>query len=83
MTTYSEYQQHQLVYYGTKIMITKHHLIPRSKGGTNDPENLLMIEEELHHAWHLLFGNRTISQIIRMLTKIKYSPNKTIFYRRY
>ena len=63
--------------------MSKHHLIPRSRGGTNDPDNIMMIEEDLHHKWHMLFGNQTISQIITMLEKIRDSHKKTTFIRKY
>ena len=61
---------------------TKHHLVPRSKGGGDDPGNIMMMDEKLHHAWHVLFGNQTIGQIIRMLLGIYYAKGKTTFYRR-
>lgn len=50
---------------------TRHHLIPKSRGGTNRPENLLTLNWEEHHQyWHKLFGNRTIEEVIEVLQRI-------------
>lgn len=38
-------------------MSTKHHMIPRSRGGETAERNLLDIPEKLHQAWHYLFTN--------------------------
>lgn len=34
---------------------TQHHIIPRSRGGTNDTQNLVLIREHRHRALHTLF----------------------------
>ena len=59
--------------------ITKHHLIPRSVGGSNDDWNLLRLNWDEHHEyWHKLFGNRTIFEVIvllKRLIKMKKMPS--------
>lgn len=37
--------------------ITTHHLVPRSRGGDNSPENLSKVRDTEHRAWHTLFRN--------------------------
>lgn len=47
-----------------------HHLVPRSRGGANDRQNLLLIDMDRHEAWHKLWGNRTIEEVLRLLTRV-------------
>ena len=49
----------------------KHHLKPKSKGGKKCPENLLSIDVYRHQAWHLLFGNKTLDEIIDLLIRTR------------
>jgi len=50
---------------------TKHHLTPKSQGGTNGSYNLLLLKWNQHHEqWHRLFGNFTLEQIIECLQRI-------------
>ena len=49
----------------------RHHLTARSRGGTNDPSNLLLLTIERHVLLHKLFGNRTLDEIIGVLTRLK------------
>jgi len=44
-----------------------HHIIPRSRGGKNEPDNLIQVERRKHEIYHELFGNKTPDQIIRYL----------------
>jgi hypothetical protein len=46
----------------------KHHLIPRSRGGTNHPHNLRIVEQAHHRAWHLLFGNMLPDEVASAIT---------------
>ena len=49
----------------------KHHLIPKSRGGTDDPSNLLLINIEKHICWHKIFGNRTLDEVIEILQRVR------------
>lgn len=49
--------------------LTKHHLRPRSRGGSNSPKNLVMIWRDKHDSLHLLFGNSTLDEILQILLK--------------
>lgn len=44
-----------------------HHLIPVSRGGTDDEENLKEIPTKVHEAWHTLFKNWTPTEVIAFL----------------
>ena len=39
-------------------------MIPRSRGGTNDPSNIIRKDIREHAAYHQLFGNMTIAEIV-------------------
>ena len=44
--------------------LTTHHLIPRSRGGNNDPRNLVDIPNHIHQAFHLLFRNKLPEEVL-------------------
>jgi hypothetical protein len=48
---------------------TKHHIIPRSRGGTDDIENIVYIPSRKHEYYHALFENRTPEEIISYLNR--------------
>jgi hypothetical protein len=41
------------------VKMTKHHLVPQSRGGETSDSNLVLLNERGHQAWHFLFGNMT------------------------
>jgi len=47
-----------------------HHLVPRSRGGQGVESNLLRMDISRHNAYHLLFGNLTLSEVIELLQRI-------------
>lgn len=47
----------------TGVTYNRHHLVPRSNGGTDDPENISVVPRHLHKAWHLLFSNMSPTDI--------------------
>lgn len=50
----------------------KHHIIlPRSRGGENIDSNLFLFDVYRHEAWHLLFKNKTLFEIISFLERGK------------
>lgn len=50
---------------------SKHHLVPRSRGGTNLPNNTILLNIEKHQCWHTLFGNLTLDEVIELLIRIR------------
>ena len=49
----------------------EHHLKPRSRGGNNLGSNLIELDAYKHSAWHLLFKNLTIDEIVALLLRLK------------
>jgi len=49
----------------------RHHLTPRSRGGENNPWNVLTIHVERHFYWHKVFGNRTLDEAIDILCRLR------------
>lgn len=54
----------------------RHHLKPRSRGGQDLPSNLIRMDENRHGAWHLLFQNRTLSEVIEILERLRGMKKK-------
>jgi len=59
-----------------KGVITKHHLIPKSRGGLTNSKNLLRLDLQKHICWHKLFGNRTLDEVIAELQRVKRIKEK-------
>jgi len=57
--------------YRRKQKMTRHHLIPRVRGGDYSPQNILYLPREKHDAWHSLFGIFTLDEAIAYLREIK------------
>lgn len=53
----------------------KHHRLPRSRGGSNSPHNISIVERKLHRAWHMLVGNMTADEAAAMLTDTWIDPD--------
>jgi len=51
-------------------LTTKHHVWPKSRGGSNDKKNIYLVRDQKHRAYHLLFGNKTPPEAIRHLIKV-------------
>jgi len=50
-----------------KNSITQHHILPRSKGGGDDSDNIALVKRKYHEKYHSLFENRTPTEIIDCL----------------
>jgi hypothetical protein len=50
--------------------VTRHHKRPKSRHGGNEPENIVIVPESKHRAFHHLFWNSTPEEIARI-------PNET------
>lgn len=48
-----------------------HHILPRSRGGTNERQNLIELKDNLHRSLHHLFANKLIAE--QLLTTIDIS----------
>lgn len=61
-----------------KYKPTKHHIIPKSRGGSSKLENLCYVPRERHEKYHALFENRTPEEIIEYLNQDFWKNNYRI-----
>ena len=54
----------------------KHHLIPRSRFGSDHRSNLLLLDGNIHRNLHRVFGNRTLDEIIKLLQRIQRAKRR-------
>jgi len=47
----------------------RHHILAKKRGGTKQPKNLILLDENRHAAYHLLFGTRTFEEAARLLLR--------------
>lgn len=52
------------------IEFSEHHIHPRSRGGLNDRDNLAFWMVEFHAAYHTLFANLRLSEVIECTRKM-------------
>ena len=50
-----------------ELICNSHHIIPRSRGGSENPSNKVIINTKLHKIYHRLFSNKTPTEIIDFL----------------
>lgn len=73
---------------------TTHHIIPRSKGGSDEKSNLANVGHKQHDLYHQLFENKTPEEILEYLVSyfwmsqngndglhfvLRYKDNKLIY----
>ena len=56
----------------------RHHVIPRSRDGTDAESNIAKTDPKLHELYHKLFGNRTPLEIVHYLNKEFWNGNYAI-----
>ena len=54
----------------------RHHLQPRSRGGKDTINNLLLIDIEKHEYWHALWGNKTAEEVLMLLMRVVQAKDK-------
>lgn len=47
----------------------RHHIKAKSRGGGKTKSNLILLDENRHSAFHLLFGNRTFREAAAVLIR--------------
>ena len=57
----------------------KHHMTPRKRGGDNEAANLLLLCGFRHMAWHILFGQKTLEEVIRLLQRVHSAKNRCAY----
>lgn len=57
----------------------RHHLVNKCKGGSSSKRNLLIIDIFRHRAWHELFQNLNLDEVIELLIRVKRAKeNQTL-----
>lgn len=51
--------------------ISRHHILPQSRGGVNEPKNIILIRDTQHRAIHTLFENQMIAE--QLITTVNIS----------
>jgi hypothetical protein len=59
-------------------MLTRHHKKPKSLGGMDNHENIIMVDDKLHKAFHRVFFNMNPEQIAWELNHNWIDPNWTL-----
>ena len=54
---------------------SRHHIIPRSRGGTFNLENIARVDIKKHQAYHTIFDNRTPTEIVETLVRKYWNGN--------
>lgn len=62
--------------------IERHHRIPRSRGGSNSPRNLIYVPRKAHGYYHALFGNMTAFEIAQYLNTTWIDPDLKLVVRK-
>ncbi len=57
--------------------MTRHHVIPRSRGGGELEENIKRMPDRYHTAWHIFFGNLTPKEAIVFVKRIFVQKRKS------
>ena len=63
--------EHQKKFRKVKRWRNKHHLIPKSRGGSGCRRNLLYISVTTHCEWHKVFKNLTLDEVIELLMRVR------------
>ena len=63
--------------------MSRHHLIPKIRGGTYSKRNILNLWRDRHNLWHNIFADLTLDEIIKMLDKGRYANEvvKNIYWK--
>jgi len=56
----------------------RHHLVPKSRGGSMSKRNLFYIDGDVHRRWHMVFGNRTLEEIIALLIRVQRAKENQV-----
>ncbi len=56
-------------YYNRAGRKNKHHIKPKVFGGTREPSNLILLDENRHAAYHLIFHNMSFIEAARLFSQ--------------
>lgn len=58
--------------------LTRHHRVPRSANGSNHKDNISMVKDSAHKAFHLLFSDRPPEEIADILNAVWIDKQKKL-----
>jgi len=61
--------------------MTRHHIIPRSRGGGDIEKNISRIPDRYHVAWHEFFGNMTPKEAIVYIRRLFIEKGKKMKWK--
>jgi hypothetical protein len=53
----------------------KHHIFCKSRGGGDEPENIVYINVKKHQKYHELFSNKTPPEVVEYLVRVFFKNN--------
>ena len=68
------HHQHQNTNLGRQSNLSRHHRLPRSTKGTDDPSNISLLTTTHHAAWHTLFLNWSAHKIAETINELFLDP---------
>jgi hypothetical protein len=57
----------------------RHHILPESRGGDGERQNLILLKTYRHRAWHRLFGTRTLEEAITLLLRVHRAKGRCLY----
>lgn len=54
--------------------LTRHHRKSKSRGGNSKPENISVVPDHRHKAWHVLFADKHPEHIAEIINAIWLDP---------
>ena len=55
----------------------RHHILAKSRKGKRTKKNLILLDENRHAAFHLLFGTKTFLEVAQLLVRTHNTKNGT------
>lgn len=53
----------------------EHHIIPKSRGGSDTLENIVFVSRKEHEKFHSLYSNKTPIEVIEHTVKVYFNDN--------
>ena len=57
----------------------RHHILAKSRKGKRTPKNMILLDENRHASYHLLFGTKTFLEVAQLLIRTHNFKNGTKF----
>jgi hypothetical protein len=67
-------------YQRQRLFRNRHHLKPKSRGGSGLENNLLLMDMRRHNMWHQLFDNLTLDEVIELLIRVRRAKKNQSLY---